>query len=87
VRIEAAPGTIGGRHSPRGHLRAFCRGCGSPVFGEAPASPEIELPLGLFDRPNLWAPSYENWASRREPWLAATTVRHSFAEDRDPAAT
>lgn len=86
VRIETATGAIGGRRSPRGYLRAFCTSCGSPIFGEARDSPEIELPLGLFDRWGLWAPSYESWASRREPWLHAMTLRHSFTEDRDPTA-
>ncbi len=86
VTIEAADGTIGGRRSPRGHLRAFCTACGSPLYGEAGRSREIELPLGLFDRPGLWSPSYEGWASRKEPWLTATTLRHSFPEDREPDA-
>ena len=55
--------THGGRH--------FCRQCGSPLFARGDGSDEIELHLGAFDRPGLFAPTYELWTIRREPWLPA----------------
>lgn len=51
--------------------RRFCPACGSPVCAFYAGTGEIELPLGSFDQPNLFTPSYEIWAPRREAWLGA----------------
>jgi hypothetical protein len=48
--------------------RGFCPVCGSPVF-DRDAADEIELTLGTFDAPNLFTPTYEGWAVRREHWV------------------
>jgi hypothetical protein len=49
--------------------RHFCRGCGSPVFYRDEGSDEIELFTGTFDEIGRFAPTYEGWSVRREPWL------------------
>ena len=49
--------------------RYLCRRCGSPVFYREEGSDEIELFLGAFDEIGRFAPTYEAWVSRREPWL------------------
>ena len=45
----------------------FCPRCGSRVFSREGG--EIEISLGAFDEPNLFAPTYETWIGRREKWL------------------
>jgi hypothetical protein len=54
--------------------RHFCRQCGSRVAGRDTNSDEIELPVGTFDQAGLFAPQYENWVIRREPWLQPLDV-------------
>jgi hypothetical protein len=49
--------------------RYFCRSCGSPVFSRDEGSDEIELFMGAFDEIGRFAPTYEIWVQRREPWL------------------
>jgi hypothetical protein len=49
--------------------RYFCRRCGSPVFYREEGSDEIELFTGAFDEIGRFAPTYEAWVPRREPWL------------------
>jgi hypothetical protein len=44
-------------------------------------TPEIDLPLGAFDKTGLYEPDYELWCRRREPWLPAG-VRPEHQEDR-----
>jgi hypothetical protein len=48
--------------------RCYCPVCGSQVF-DRDAADEIEIKLGAFDEPNLFAPTYEAWTKRRESWL------------------
>jgi hypothetical protein len=55
--------------SQPGYRRRFCAACGSQVIGALDGSTEVELKHGSFDEPGLWAPSYELWTIRREPWL------------------
>ncbi len=45
----------------------FCPVCGSQVF--ARTATEMEMKLGAFDAPNVFAPTYEAWTVRRESWL------------------
>jgi hypothetical protein len=47
--------------------RCFCPTCGSRVFSRT--ADEVEIGLGAFDEPNVFAPSYELWVVRREHWL------------------
>lgn len=48
--------------------RLFCPRCGSRVAAIS-GPDEIEISLGSFDTPGLFAPEYEIWARNREPWL------------------
>ncbi|HVE07590.1 MAG TPA: GFA family protein [Paraburkholderia sp.] len=61
--------------------RHFCPVCGSVAFMEYGDEPEIDVPLGAFDRVGEFEPTYELWCDRREPWLPRG-VRTEFAEDR-----
>ena len=49
--------------------RYVCRRCGSPVYGRASGSDEVELHLGSFDETDRFVPTYELWTIRRESWL------------------
>jgi hypothetical protein len=60
--------------------RCFCPKCGSQVF-DRDAAEEIELKLGAFDEPNLFTPTYEAWATRREHWLCTPDLV-SYPENR-----
>lgn len=63
--------------------RRFCRSCGSPVYGRAEGSDEVELHLGSFDEIGLFVPSYELWVIRREPWLSAMgSIERHYERDR-----
>ena len=59
----------------------FCPICGSQVFARY-SDTEIEIRLGAFDEPNLFTPTYELWAKRREHWLRTPDLE-SFSENRD----
>ena len=73
-----ASSTHGGRRS--------CRNCGSPIFGRDEGSDEIELHLGSFDEVGMFAPTYELWTIRREPWLPPIPgVVRSYERDRHGA--
>ena len=50
--------------------RYFCPACSAPVCTKYGRDDEIELHLGSFDEPNLFAPTYEAWIPRRENWLS-----------------
>ena len=73
VRVTGAPRSYQGRH--------FCQTCGSSVF--ALSGDEVELHLGALDTPGQFAPSYELWTCRREPWLPAFPDMTSFERDRE----
>jgi hypothetical protein len=60
--------------------RFFCPTCGSRVFSRT--DDEIEIGLGAFDEPNLFAPTYELWVVRREHWLE-THELVAFPGNRD----
>ncbi|HZH52749.1 MAG TPA: GFA family protein [Microvirga sp.] len=63
-----------------GSERCFCPVCGSQVF-HRDADDEIEVKLGAFDAPNLFTPTYEGWAVRREHWLRTPDLI-SYPENR-----
>ncbi len=75
VVIEGETGDYNGRY--------FCPRCGSSVFGRS--GDEIEVNLGTLDAPNQLTPTYELWTIRREAWLPAFPLTHSY--ERDRAAT
>lgn len=64
--------------------RCFCRRCGSSVL--AGNETEVELHLGAMDAPDRFMPSYENWTIRREGWLPAFPLEHSYPRDREDSA-
>jgi len=70
---SAAPGTAS--------EECFCPVCGSHVF-DRDSDTEIEMRLGAFDEPNLFTPTYELWAKRREHWLRTPDLE-SFSENRE----
>jgi len=49
--------------------RYSCRACGAPVYSTYGRDDEFYLYPGSFDEPGLFAPTYELWTIRREPWL------------------
>lgn len=71
--------------SSPGYRRFFCGRCGSRVLAVnqgVDGSQEYELSLGSFDETGLFAPDYESWTSRREPWLPQLELPQ-FAGNRD----
>ena len=70
-RLEVS-GPLSAWMSAPGHPRWFCPACGSRVF--TGLGDEIEVSIGSFDEPGLFAPGYEAWTPRREPWLAPLNV-------------
>ena len=82
----AVSGESGAEPSRTHGSRYHCPRCGSPVFGRGDGSDEIELHLGSFDEPGRWAPTYELWTIRREPWLPAIPgVVRRYERDRTSA--
>lgn len=62
--------------------RSFCQTCGSRVFSLR--AEEAEIMGGALDRaPTGFAPAYEIWTKRREPWLRPVRAAEQFDEDRD----
>lgn len=73
VAIQGITAAYNGRH--------FCPRCGSSVF--ARYGDEVEVHLGALDAPDQFAPTYENWTVRREVWLSAISLSHSYPHDRE----
>jgi hypothetical protein len=82
ARVAIQGRTQAWRSSATGERR-FCPRCGAQVFATEDGSGEIELRLGAFDRPNLFAPTYEAWIGRREDWLHTTNLV-GFPGNRPP---
>lgn len=66
--------------SPGSPRDRFCPQCGSQVF-YWDGGDEIEVKLGAFDEPDLFTPTYEGWAKRRESWLGTPDLI-SYPENR-----
>ncbi|QWT21552.1 GFA family protein [Bacillus sp. NP157] len=49
--------------------REACAACGSVMLWADDDAQEIELYAGHFPSAGLFAPGYEVWTQRREPWL------------------
>jgi hypothetical protein len=64
--------------------RHFCPACGSSVF--AAWDDEIEVHLGTLDELGQFAPTYELWTIRREPWLPVFDGMQHFERDRHGAS-
>ncbi|MBB4437109.1 MULTISPECIES: GFA family protein [Rhizobium] len=60
--------------------RSFCPTCGGRLF--CLREDEAEIRLGSLDSPPTdFAPGYEVWIKRREPWLHPLPDAGQFAED------
>lgn len=67
--------------------RYACRKCGAPVYSTYGRTDEFYLHPGLFDDIGVFAPTYELWAIRREPWLPAfPSVVHRYEKGRPDGA-
>lgn len=78
-------GTMTAWESSPGYVRYFCGRCGSRVLAinqTVEGGEEYELSLGSFDETGLFAPQYESWTSRREPWLPDLALPQ-FVGNRD----
>ena len=73
VKVEGDTRDYAGRH--------FCPVCGSSVFAQS--ADEIEVHLGTLDAPDQLIPTYENWTVRREAWLPAFPLKHSYESNRE----
>lgn len=73
VTIEGETADYNGRY--------FCPRCGSSVFGRS--GDEIEINLGSLDAIDQFQPTYELWTIRREAWLPAFPLKHSYARNRE----
>lgn len=67
-------GELSSWRSSAAYDRQFCPRCGSRVIGFDDGGEEVELSLGSFDVVGEFAPAYESWVVRREPWLKALNV-------------
>jgi hypothetical protein len=66
------------------HARRYsCASCGAPIYSTYGRDDEFYLYPGSFDEPGLFAPSYELWTIRREPWLPEfVSVVSRYERDR-----
>jgi hypothetical protein len=63
--------------------RYSCASCGAPVYSTWGRDDEFYLYPCSFDEPGLFAPTYELWTIRREPWLPEfPTVVSRYERDR-----
>ncbi|MFS8185056.1 GFA family protein [Pseudovibrio denitrificans] len=75
---EDAVSVVGQTNSYQG--RVFCPRCGSSVYSTSEG--EVEVHLGILDKPNQLAPTYELWTIRRENWLPEFPVSKTYEKDR-----
>jgi hypothetical protein len=69
--------TVQGNPTPRPSLtgkRLGCDTCGADICWMDDAGAEIEIHVGATDEIGIWAPQYELWTKRREPWMRPLTV-------------
>jgi hypothetical protein len=54
---------------PGGMVKAFCRRCGSSLFGGSwPDGPEVSVRLGALDTDPGIVPQYHSFAASKAPW-------------------
>lgn len=82
VRVSGATAVFRSSEAGRRH---YCPGCGSHVFATYREG-EIEAHLGALDEPGSWAPTYELWTIRREPWLPDLPGVVRYERDRPAPA-
>jgi hypothetical protein len=63
--------------------RCACLKCGAQIYSTYGRDDEFYLYPGSFDEPGLFAPTYELWTIRREPWLPEfSSVKHRYEKSR-----
>ena len=63
--------------------RYSCKNCGAPIYSTYFREDEFYVHPGSFDEVGAFAPTYELWTKRREPWLPAfPTCVSQFSESR-----
>ncbi|WP_374470105.1 GFA family protein [Phenylobacterium sp.] len=65
-------GDLADWESSPGYRRRFCPRCGSRVVNAN--GDEVEISITSFDDVGVFAPQYESWVIRREPWLPPLKV-------------
>lgn len=61
--------------------RCFCPRCGGSVFNRF--GDEVEVHLGALDAVGVFAPTYECWTVRRDPWLPPFPLARLYERDRE----
>ncbi|MGP0053380.1 MAG: GFA family protein [Solirubrobacteraceae bacterium] len=70
---------------PDGMAKAFCRACGSSLFGgEWPDGPEVSIRLGSLDDDPGIRPQYHSFAASRVPWAPLPDDGLDRFESRNP---
>jgi hypothetical protein len=82
VEVEGETGVF--RSSDKGR-RHFCAHCGSPIFGRAEGSDEVDIYAGTLDEPERFVPTYQLWTVRRLPWLVNLEHMSEYAHNREQA--
>ena len=63
--------------------RYACKKCGAPIYSTYGRDDEFYLYPGSFDDTGVFAPTYELWTIRREPWLPVfPSVLHRYERNR-----
>jgi len=63
--------------------RYACSNCGAPVYSTYGRDDEFYLHPGSLDETGIFAPTYELWTIRREPWLPAfSSVIRRYEKNR-----
>lgn len=54
-------------------LRHFCKQCGSPIFSDVAATPELDwIKAGTLDDPSWLKPQVALWCDSEQPWLRSS---------------
>jgi hypothetical protein len=78
LRLTGA-GMIREFESSPGKLRAFCTGCGSPIYAYLKVSPDVlRIRLGTLDTPFARQPSAHIWVCEAAPWSPITDGAPQF---------
>lgn len=63
-------------------FRAFCRRCGSPVWGGKSSAPEmLAIMAGTVDDPQFFQPAAISWAATAPPWARLDPRLTRFERD------
>ena len=57
---------------------AFCENCGVRVWHEPSEKDFVHIKPGTLDHPEVLAPRYESWTTRKAPWLHVEGIEMSF---------